>query len=161
MPTNPAGPDLGSRTLKRSRTAAPSAISIHAVLRCDRIASRLPLRPWVAMAHLLWRQLRATPPAWRCHEVAKQVNPPVDDNGATATKQFYDMQDATARTAAEENAMTGAALAEGAAFKNQSGRSQQQKRDLLAFASTAAKRQRLFELPADELAAAGKSRSFI
>lgn len=90
--------------------------------------------------------------------VAKQVNGLRDDNG-NRTKQFYDMQDAI-KTASEQlpmenGAIDYAALVEGGArmgVTNQDDPYEDQKRDLLAFASTAAKAATAFELPADELA---------
>ncbi|ECG6046298.1 MULTISPECIES: phage tail tape measure protein [Salmonella] len=90
--------------------------------------------------------------------VAKQMNGLRDDNG-NRTKQYYDMQDAI--KAASENlpmengAIDYAALVEGGArmgVTNQADPYEDQKRDLLAFASTAAKAATAFELPADELA---------
>lgn len=90
--------------------------------------------------------------------VAKQMNGLRDDNG-NRTKQYYDMQDAI--KAASENlpmengAIDYAALVEGGArmgVTNQDDPYEDQKRDLLAFASTAAKAATAFELPADELA---------
>lgn len=90
--------------------------------------------------------------------VAKQVNGLRDDNG-NRTKQFYDMQDAI-KAASEQLPMENgsidyAALVEGGArmgVTNQDDPYEDQKRDLLAFASTAAKAATAFELPADELA---------
>ncbi|NEG85490.1 phage tail tape measure protein [Pantoea agglomerans] len=90
--------------------------------------------------------------------VAKQVNGLRDDNG-NRTKQFYDMQ-AAIKAASEqlpmENGATDyAALVEGGArmgVTNQNDSYEDQKRDLLAFATTAAKASTAFELPAGELA---------
>lgn len=90
--------------------------------------------------------------------VAKQVNGLRDDNG-NRTKQFYDMQ-AAIKAASEQlpmenGAIDYAALVEGGArmgVTNQDDPFEDQKRDLLAFASTAAKAATAFELPADELA---------
>lgn len=90
--------------------------------------------------------------------VAKQVNGLRDDNG-NRTKQFYDMQ-AAIKAASEQlpmenGAIDYAALVEGGArmgVTNQDDPYEDQKRDLLAFASTAAKAATAFELPADELA---------
>ncbi|EAU6749395.1 phage tail tape measure protein [Salmonella enterica] len=90
--------------------------------------------------------------------VAKQVNGLRDDNG-NRTKQFYDMQDAikaaSEQLPIENGAIDYAALVEGGArmgVTNQDDPYEEQKRDLLAFASTAAKAATAFELPADELA---------
>lgn len=90
--------------------------------------------------------------------VAKQVNGLRDDNG-NRTKQFYDMQDAIKAASEllpmENGAIDYAALVEGGArmgVTNQDDPFEDQKRDLLAFASTAAKAATAFELPADELA---------
>lgn len=90
--------------------------------------------------------------------VAKQVNGMRDDNG-NRTKQFYDMQDAikaaSEQLPMENGAIDYAALVEGGArmgVTNQDDPYEDQKRDLLAFASTAAKAATAFELPADELA---------
>lgn len=90
--------------------------------------------------------------------VAKQVNGLRDDNG-NRTKQFYDMQDAikaaSEQLPMENGAIDYAALVEGGARMgviNQDDPYEDQKRDLLAFASTAAKAATAFELPADELA---------
>lgn len=90
--------------------------------------------------------------------VAKQVNGLRDDNG-NRTKQFYDMQDAikaaSEQLPMENGAIDYAALVEGGArmgVTNQDDPYEEQKRDLLAFASTAAKAATAFELPADELA---------
>ncbi len=90
--------------------------------------------------------------------VAKQVNGLRDDNG-NRTKQFYDMQDAikaaSEQLPMENGAIDYAALVEGGArmgVTNQDDPYENQKRDLLAFASTAAKAATAFELPADELA---------
>ncbi|WP_410734533.1 phage tail tape measure protein [Citrobacter portucalensis] len=90
--------------------------------------------------------------------VAKQVNGLRDDNG-NRTKQFYDMQDAikaaSEQLPMENGAIDYAALVEGGArmgVTNQDNPYEDQKRDLLAFASTAAKAATAFELPADELA---------
>jgi TP901 family phage tail tape measure protein len=90
--------------------------------------------------------------------VAKQVNGLRDDNG-NRTKQFYDMQ-AAIKAASEQlpmenGAIDYAALVEGGArmgVTSQDDPYEDQKRDLLAFASTAAKAATAFELPADELA---------
>lgn len=90
--------------------------------------------------------------------VAKQMNGLRDDNG-NRTKQFYDMQDAIKAASEdlpmENGAIDYAALVEGGArmgVTNQDDPYEDQKRDLLAFASTAAKAATAFELPADELA---------
>ena len=90
--------------------------------------------------------------------VAKQVNGLRDDNG-NRTKQFYEMQDAikaaSEQLPMENGAIDYAALVEGGArmgLINQDDPFEDQKRDLLAFASTAAKAATAFELPADELA---------
>ena len=90
--------------------------------------------------------------------VAKQVNGLRDDNGKR-TKQFYEMQDAikaaSEQLPMENGAIDYAALVEGGArmgVTNQDDPFEDQKRDLLAFASTAAKAATAFELPADELA---------
>ena len=90
--------------------------------------------------------------------VAKQVNGLRDDNG-NRTKQFYDMQ-AAIKAASEQlpmenGAIDYAALVEGGArmgVTNQNDPYEDQKRDLLAFATTAAKASTAFELPAGELA---------
>ncbi|WP_411019162.1 phage tail tape measure protein, partial [Salmonella sp. s52026] len=75
--------------------------------------------------------------------VAKQVNGLRDDNG-NRTKQFYDMQDAikaaSEQLPMENGAIDYAALVEGGArmgVTNQDDPYEEQKRDLLAFASTA------------------------
>lgn len=89
--------------------------------------------------------------------VAKQVNGLRDDNG-NRTARFYEMQDAI-KTASEQlpmenGAVDYAALVEGGARMNVANPNdswEDQKRDLLAFASTAAKASTAFELPADEL----------
>lgn len=90
--------------------------------------------------------------------VAKQVNGLRDDNG-NRTKQFYEMQDAikaaSEQLPMENGAIDYAALVEGGArmgVTNQDDPFEDQKRELLAFASTAAKAATAFELPADELA---------
>ncbi|QLU67963.1 phage tail tape measure protein [Citrobacter freundii] len=90
--------------------------------------------------------------------VAKQVNGLRDDNG-NRTKQFYEMQDAikaaSEQLPMENGAIDYAALVEGGArmgVTNQDDPFEDQKRDLLAFASTAAKAATAFELPVDELA---------
>lgn len=90
--------------------------------------------------------------------VAKQVNG-LRDNSGNRTKQFYDMQDAikvaSEHLPMENGAIDYAALVEGGArmgVNNQDDPFEDQKRDLLAFASTAAKAATAFELPADELA---------
>ena len=90
--------------------------------------------------------------------VAKQVNGLRDDNG-NRTKQFYDMQNAikaaSEQLPMENGAIDYAALVEGGArmgVTNKNDSYEDQKRDLLAFASTAAKAATAFELPADELA---------
>lgn len=90
--------------------------------------------------------------------VAKQVNGLRDDNG-NRTKQFYDMQDAikaaSEQLPMENGAIDYAALVEGGArmgVTKQDDPYEDQKRDLLAFASTAAKAATAFELPADQLA---------
>jgi TP901 family phage tail tape measure protein len=85
--------------------------------------------------------------------VAKQVNGLRDDNG-NRTKQFYDMQDAikaaSEQLPMENGAIDYAALVEGGArmgVTNQNDPYEDQKRDLLAFASTAAKPQRRLSCP--------------
>ncbi|HHR4542070.1 phage tail tape measure protein [Salmonella enterica] len=90
--------------------------------------------------------------------VAKQMNGLRDDNG-NRTKQYYDMQDAikaaSEQLPMENGAIDYAALVEGGArmgVTNQDDPYEEQKRDLLAFASTASKAATAFELPADELA---------
>ncbi|EMY7636932.1 phage tail tape measure protein [Citrobacter freundii] len=90
--------------------------------------------------------------------VAKQMNGLRDDNG-NRTKQYYDMQDAIKAASEdlpmENGAIDYAALVEGGArmgVTNQDDPYEDQKRDLQAFASTAAKAATAFELPADELA---------
>ncbi|AXD70113.1 phage tail tape measure protein [Salmonella enterica] len=90
--------------------------------------------------------------------LAKQMNGLRDDNG-NRTKQYYDMQDAIKAASEdlpmENGAIDYAALVEGGArmgVTNQDDPFEDQKRDLLAFASTAAKAATAFELPADELA---------
>ncbi len=90
--------------------------------------------------------------------VAKQVNGLRDDKG-NRTKQFYDMQ-AAIKAASEQlpmenGAIDYAALVEGGArmgVTNQNDSYEDQKRDLMAFATTAAKASTAFELPAGELA---------
>lgn len=90
--------------------------------------------------------------------VAKQVNGLRDDSG-NRTKQFYDMQ-AAIKAASEQlpmenGAIDYAALVEGGArmgVTNQNDSYEDQKRDLMAFATTAAKASTAFELPAGELA---------
>jgi len=90
--------------------------------------------------------------------VAKQVNGLRDDN-SNRTKNFYDMQ-AAIKAASEQlpmenGAIDYAALVEGGArmgVTNQNDPYEDQKRDLLAFATTAAKASTAFELPAGELA---------
>ncbi|MDN8597865.1 phage tail tape measure protein [Citrobacter sp. S2-9] len=89
--------------------------------------------------------------------VAKQVNGLRDDNG-NRTARFYEMQDAikaaSEQLPMENGAVDFAALVEGGArmnVANPNDRWEDQKRDLLAFASTAAKAATAFELPADEL----------
>ncbi len=89
--------------------------------------------------------------------VAKQVNGLRDDDG-NRTARFYEMQDAI-KAASEQlpmgnGAVDYAALVEGGARMNVANPNdswENQKRDLLAFASTAAKAATAFELPADEL----------
>ncbi|MFP2424723.1 phage tail tape measure protein [Enterobacter ludwigii] len=89
--------------------------------------------------------------------VAKQVNGLRDDNG-NRTARFYEMQDAI-KAASEQLPMENgvvdfAALVEGGARMNVANPNDSwadQKRDLLAFAATAAKASTAFELPADEL----------
>ncbi|MEB2439870.1 phage tail tape measure protein [Citrobacter braakii] len=89
--------------------------------------------------------------------VAKQVNGLRDDNG-NRTARFYEMQDAI-KAASEQlpmqnGAVDFAALVEGGARMNVANPNDSwadQKRDLLAFAATAAKASTAFELPADEL----------
>jgi TP901 family phage tail tape measure protein len=90
--------------------------------------------------------------------VAKQVNGLRDDNG-NRTARFYEMQDAikaaSEQLPMERGAVDFAALVEGGARMNVANPNdswKDQKRDLLAFASTAAKAATAFELPADELA---------
>lgn len=89
--------------------------------------------------------------------VAKQVNGLRDDNG-NRTARFYEMQDAikaaSEQLPMENGAVDYAALVEGGARMNVANPNDSwadQKRDLLAFASTAAKASTAFELPADEL----------
>lgn len=89
--------------------------------------------------------------------VAKQVNGLRDDNG-NRTARFYEMQDAikaaSEQLPMEKGAVDFAALVEGGARMNVANPDdswEDQKRDLLAFASTAAKAATAFELPADEL----------
>ena len=90
--------------------------------------------------------------------VAKQINGLRDDSG-NRTKQFYDMQ-AAIKAASEQlpmenGAIDYAALVEGGArmgVTNQNDSYEDQKRDLMAFATTAAKASTAFELPAGELA---------
>ncbi len=89
--------------------------------------------------------------------VAKQVNGLRDDNG-NRTARFYEMQDAikaaSEQLPMENGAVDFAALVEGGARMNVATPDdswEDQKRDLLAFASTAAKAATAFELPADEL----------
>ena len=89
--------------------------------------------------------------------VAKQVNGLRDDNG-NRTARFYEMQDAikaaSEQLPMENGAVDYAALLEGGARMNVANPNdswEDQKRDLLAFASTAAKASTAFELPADEL----------
>lgn len=90
--------------------------------------------------------------------VAKQVNGLRDNNG-NRTKQFYDMQ-AAIKAASEQlpmenGAIDYAALVEGGArmgVTNHNDSYEDQKRDLMAFATTAAKASTAFELPAGELA---------
>ena len=89
--------------------------------------------------------------------VAKQVNGLRDDDG-NRTARFYEMQDAikaaSERLPMENGAVDYAALVEGGARMNVANPNdswEDQKRDLLAFASTAAKAATAFELPADEL----------
>lgn len=89
--------------------------------------------------------------------VAKQVNGLRDDNG-NRTARFYEMQGAikaaSEQLPMENGAVDFAALVEGGARMNVANPDdswEDQKRDLLAFASTAAKAATAFELPADEL----------
>lgn len=89
--------------------------------------------------------------------VAKQVNGLRDDNG-NRTARFYEMQDAikaaSEQLPMENGAVDFAALVEGGARMNVANPDdswEDQKRDLLAFASTAANAATAFELPADEL----------
>ncbi|HGH4644607.1 TPA: phage tail tape measure protein [Enterobacter roggenkampii] len=89
--------------------------------------------------------------------VAKQVNGLRDDNG-NRTARFYEMQDAikaaSEQLPMENGAVDFAALVEGGARMNVANSNDSwadQKRDLLAFATTAAKASTAFELPADEL----------
>lgn len=89
--------------------------------------------------------------------VAKQVNGLRDDSG-NRTARFYEMQDAikaaSEQLPMENGAVDFAALVEGGARMNVANPDdswEDQKRDLLAFASTAAKAATAFELPADEL----------
>lgn len=89
--------------------------------------------------------------------MAKQVNGLRDDNG-NRTARFYEMQDAikaaSEQLPMENGAVDFAALVEGGARMNVANPDdswEDQKRDLLAFASTAAKAATAFELPADEL----------
>lgn len=90
--------------------------------------------------------------------VAKQVGGLRDGKG-NRTAQFYDMQKAikaaSEQLPMENGAVDYAALVEGGArmgVMNPADSYADQKRDLLAFASTAAKASTAFELPADELA---------
>ncbi|EEH3380877.1 phage tail tape measure protein [Salmonella enterica] len=89
--------------------------------------------------------------------VAKQVNGLRDDKG-NRTARFYEMQDAikaaSEQLPMENGAVDFAALVEGGARMNVANPNDSwadQKRDLLAFAATAAKASTAFELPADEL----------
>lgn len=89
--------------------------------------------------------------------VAKQVNGLRDDNG-NRTARFYEMQDAikaaSEQLPMENGAVDFAALVEGGARMNVANPNDSwadQKRDLLAFAATAAKASTAFELPADKL----------
>ncbi|MEG2469501.1 MAG: phage tail tape measure protein [Comamonas sp.] len=89
--------------------------------------------------------------------VAKQVNGLRDDNG-NRTARFYEMQDAikaaSEQLPMENGAVDFAALVEGGARMNVANPNDSwadQKRDLLAFAATAAKASTAFEFPADEL----------
>ncbi|HBB5094776.1 phage tail tape measure protein [Escherichia coli] len=89
--------------------------------------------------------------------VAKQVSGLRDDDG-NRTARFYEMQDAikaaSEQLPMENGAVDYAALVEGGARMNVANPNdswEDQKRDLLAFASTAAKAATAFELPADEL----------
>lgn len=89
--------------------------------------------------------------------VAKQVNGLRDDNG-NRTARIYEMQDAikaaSEQLPMENGAVDFAALVEGGARMNVANPNDSwadQKRDLLAFAATAAKASTAFELPADEL----------
>ncbi len=89
--------------------------------------------------------------------VAKQVNDLRDDNG-NRTARFYEMQEAikaaSEQLPMENGAVDFAALVEGGARMNVANPNDSwadQKRDLLAFATTAAKASTAFELPADEL----------
>ncbi|MBJ9263446.1 MAG: phage tail tape measure protein [Citrobacter sp.] len=89
--------------------------------------------------------------------VAKQVNGLRDDSG-NRTARFYEMQDAikaaSEQLPMENGAVDFAALVEGGARMNVANPNDSwadQKRDLLAFAATAAKASTAFELPADEL----------
>ncbi|EAO5662855.1 phage tail tape measure protein [Salmonella enterica] len=89
--------------------------------------------------------------------VAKQVNGLRDDNG-NRTARFYEMQDAikaaSEQLPMENGAVDFAALVEGGARMNVANPNDSwadQKRDLLAFAATAAKASTAFELPAYEL----------
>ncbi len=89
--------------------------------------------------------------------VAKQVNGLRDDDG-NRTARFYEMQDAikaaSEQLPMENGAVDYAALVEGGARMNVANPNdswEDQKRDLLAFASTAAKAATAFELPANEL----------
>ncbi len=89
--------------------------------------------------------------------VAKQVNGLRDDNG-NRTARFYEMQGAikaaSEQLPMENGAVDFAALVEGGARMNVANPNDSwadQKRDLLAFAATAAKASTAFELPADEL----------
>lgn len=89
--------------------------------------------------------------------VAKQVNGLRDDNGNRIAR-FYEMQDAikaaSEQLPMEHGAVDYAALVEGGARMNVANPNDSwadQKLDLLAFASTAAKASTAFELPADEL----------
>lgn len=90
-------------------------------------------------------------------DVAKQVNGLRDDNG-NRTARFYEMQGAIKAACEqlpmENGAVDYAAQIKGGARMNVANPNDSwagQKRDLLAFASTAAKASTAFELPADDL----------
>ncbi|WP_236919640.1 phage tail tape measure protein [Escherichia coli] len=97
--------------------------------------------------------------------VAKQVNGLRDDNG-NRTARFYEMQDAIKAASEQLRCENGAwtslhwlKVVPRMNVANPDDSWEDQKRDLLAFASTAAKAATAFELPADELSESlGKNR---